>query len=114
MTNEIDYTLLPWQVPAWKDKSPTLLLTGAAGGGKSRLAAEKINYYLSKYPGATGLVVRKAREYCKNSVVPFLRYTVIGNLSNVEFKKSDNLMSNLRNQITYFNMTTVPFSTLAE
>lgn len=101
MTNEIDYLLLPWQIPPWKDKSPTLLLTGAAGGGKSRLAAEKVNTYLSKYPGATGLVLRKAREYCNKSVVPFLRHTVIGDLTNVEHKKSDGLFQYNNGSVLY-------------
>jgi phage terminase large subunit len=100
--NEIDYTLLPWQVAAWKDKAPTLLLTGAAGGGKSRLAAEKINTYLEKYPGAVGLVLRKAREYCNKSVVPFLRHTVIGQkASYVEFKKSDGLFQYNNGSVLY-------------
>lgn len=62
----------------WKDKSPILLLTGSAGGGKSRLAAEKIHAFLLKYPGATGLMLRKNRNSMTNSTVAFVERTVIG------------------------------------
>jgi phage terminase large subunit len=102
MTTNNVYTLLPWQIDPWKDKSPTLLLTGAAGGGKSRLAAEKVNTYLEKYPGAVGLVLRKAREYCNKSVVPFLRHTIIGQgVTYVEFKKSDGLFQYANGSVLY-------------
>lgn len=69
---------LPWQVPMWRDKSLVLLATGSAGGGKSRAAAEKLHAYLLKYAGATGLMLRKAREYCKASIVPFMERSVMG------------------------------------
>lgn len=52
---------LPWQVPAWRDKSPIILLTGSAGGGKSQIALEKINGYCLKYPNAFALLVRKVK-----------------------------------------------------
>ena len=55
-----------------------MLLTGSAGGGKSRLAAEKVHAYLLKYPGATGLVLRKHRNAMGNSTLLFLERTVIG------------------------------------
>jgi len=83
------YEPLPWQLEPLRDKSPVLLLTGAAGGGKSRVAAEKVNAFMKKYKGANGLVLRKAREFCSKSVVPFMRKTVVGDDSGVEFKKSD-------------------------
>jgi len=53
---------LPWQVAPWRDKSPLLLLTGSAGGGKSHLAMEKINGYCLKYPGAFALLIRKVKD----------------------------------------------------
>ena len=84
------YEPLPWQVAPWNDKSRTVLLTGSAGGGKSRLAAEKVHAYMLKYPGATGLMLRKAREYASKSIVPFMRHTVIGAASGVTYKKGDN------------------------
>ena len=84
------YHPLPWQIPPWANKAPTLLLTGSAGGGKSRLAAEKIHGFMLKYPGATGLMLRKAREYASKSIVPFLLSTVIGKSPGVVYKKMDN------------------------
>jgi phage terminase large subunit len=69
---------LPWQVAPWRDKSPVLLLTGSAGGGKSRLAAEKLHGYCLKYPGATALLLRKARVSITNSTAELLRRAVIG------------------------------------
>lgn len=59
---------LKWQVSPWRDKSLSLLLTGSAGGGKSELAAEKVHAFMMRYPGACGLIGRKAREWCSGSV----------------------------------------------
>lgn len=73
------YKPLPWQVAPWRDKAGVLLLTGSAGGGKSRLAAEKIHAYLKKYPGAMGLMLRKTRNSMTNSTVLFMDRAVIGN-----------------------------------
>lgn len=69
---------LPWQVAPWRDKSPVILLTGSAGGGKSRLAAEKLHAACLKYPGVMALAVRKTRESMTNSTVLFMERTVIG------------------------------------
>ncbi len=57
-----------WQVAPWRDTSPTLLLTGSAGGGKSNVAAEKLHGFMLAYPGACGIAARKAREWCAGSV----------------------------------------------
>ena len=83
------YKPLPWQIDPWRDKSLVLLLTGSAGGGKSRLAGEKIHAFMKKYPGATGLMLRKAREYTGKSIVPFLKQTVIGKDPTVKKHKSE-------------------------
>lgn len=72
------FDALPWQAAPWRDRSPVLLLTGSAGGGKSRLAAEKLHGYCLKYAGATALLVRKARVSITNSTAELLRRVVIG------------------------------------
>jgi hypothetical protein len=69
---------LPWQVAPWRDKSRILLLTGSAGGGKSRLAAEKLHGFCLKYSGATALLIRKARVSITNSTAELFRRVVIG------------------------------------
>lgn len=80
---------LPWQVVPWRDKSSVILLTGHAGGGKSRLAAEKIHGYCLKYPGSAWLMLRKAREWTGRSVVAFYKQSVVGNDPHVRFNKSE-------------------------
>lgn len=91
MPNDYTYVPLSWQIAPWRDTSRILLLTGAAGGGKSRLAAEKIHAYLLKYPGATGIMGRKDKTAAAKSVVPFMLYTVMGTTQWGEFHKSDGL-----------------------
>ena len=85
------YNPLPWQVPVWQDKRRILLLAGSAGGGKSRIAAEKIHGYLQKYAGATALVVRKTQASMTNSTLLFLQNEVIGPASgnNIYHRKSE-------------------------
>ena len=72
------YRPLPWQIAPWRDRVAVLLLTGSAGAGKSRLAGEKLHAYLKKYPGATGVMLRKNRTAMTNSTVLFMERTVIG------------------------------------
>ncbi len=69
---------LPWQEEPWRDTSLIVLLTGSGGGGKSRLAAEKLHGFCKRYPGATALMLRKTRESMGNSTVLFVDRTVIG------------------------------------
>lgn len=85
------YKPLEWQIAPWRDKSPVLLLTGSAGGGKSRVAAEKVHAFMLKYPGATGLMLRKAREYTTKSIVPFMQRRVIAGDSRVTMRKSESV-----------------------
>jgi len=65
-------------VEPWKYIGPTMLLTGSAGGGKSRLAAEKVHGYLLRYPNAMGLMLRKIRQSMTNSTVLFMDREIIG------------------------------------
>lgn len=80
---------LPWQIKPWRDKYSILVFTGSAGGGKSRLAAEKVHGYCLKYPGATWLILRKAREWTGKSIVPFYAQSVVGGDSRVKYNKSE-------------------------
>lgn len=82
---------LAWQYAPWRDKSRVLLLTGAAGGGKSRLGLEKLHAYALKYPGITGVVGRKDKTAAHRSVVPYLNYTVMANTDWGTYHKSDGL-----------------------
>lgn len=67
-----------WQQVAWRDKSFIKLLTGSAGGGKSRVAAEIIHALCQHYAGITVLMLRKTRESTTNSIVAFMKQTVMG------------------------------------
>lgn len=79
---------LAWQVDPWKDISPIMLLTGSAGGGKSRLAAEKLHAFCLRYPGAAALVLRKSRAVIGNSTLIFMMNEVIGDDPRVTLVES--------------------------
>lgn len=80
---------LDWQIAAWRDKSPTVLCTGSAGGGKSRLCAEKLHAFCLKYPGATALILRKERATMSNSTLLFVDRQVVGGDKRVTHRKAD-------------------------
>lgn len=67
-----------WQKEPWADTSPVMLLTGSAGGGKSRLAAEKLHGFCLRYPNSQALALRKIADSLDHSVVPLLDRKVIG------------------------------------
>ncbi len=83
------YQPLSWQINPLNDKSSTLLLTGSAGGGKSRCAAEKVNAYCWMYPNSTWLILRKAKEWTGKSIVPFMWQTVMGRDTRIRFNKTE-------------------------
>jgi hypothetical protein len=71
---------LEWQIAPLNYTGPVMLLTGSAGGGKSRVAAEKVHAFCLKYPGATALIVRKTKTSMNNSTVAFLKKRVFGRM----------------------------------
>lgn len=79
---------LPWQLAPLRDKSRVMLLTGSAGGGKSKVASEKMHAYCLKYPGAVGIGLRKRREYASKSVVYALK-EAMGDDPHVQYKSSE-------------------------
>jgi phage terminase large subunit len=80
---------LGWQGAPWRDQSPVMLLTGSAGGGKSRLAAEKLHGFCLRYPGATALLIRKARVSITNSTAELLKRAVIGDDPRIVHRPSN-------------------------
>jgi phage terminase large subunit len=77
------FAALPWQVPPWRDTSSVVLLTGSAGGGKSRVAAEKLHGFCLKYPGAMALVLRKVKVSMTSGAVLMIARKIIGDDRNV-------------------------------
>lgn len=65
------------QIAPWRAKDFIQLHTGSAGGGKSRLWAEKMHGFCLHYPGVTCLMLRKTRESTTNSIVSFMKTTVM-------------------------------------
>lgn len=75
------------QIPVWRDMSPVILLHGGAGGGKSFVCAHKMHALMLKYPGSTGLILRKTRESMTNSTLLLLEREVIRNHFMVSHKE---------------------------
>lgn len=73
------FTPHPWQVEPYEDwASRVMLLTGSAGGGKSRVAAQKLHWLCMSFPGVMAVALRKTRESMVNSTVLFLESEVVG------------------------------------
>src|SRR5574343_10293 len=92
---------LSWQVTPWRDKSRVLLLTGAAGGGKSRLAAERVHGACLTYPGCVWLMMRKAREWNSKSIIPFFWQSVVGGDKRVKFYNIESMFAYANGSIVY-------------
>ena len=54
-----------------------MLLGGSAGGGKSRLAGEKIHGFCLHYPKSTAVISRKAEDDMSISTIPLMLETII-------------------------------------
>lgn len=93
-----------WQLKALEDQSYTILLTGSAGGGKSRIGLEMLHRYMQQNPGSTGLMMRKAREWAEKSIAPFMRQTVIGQSGRpvAVHKKGDKLFQYTNGSVLYY------------
>lgn len=83
------FNALPWQQKPWRDKSLILLMDGPAGTGKSHLAAYKLDAFMRKYPGSTGLMIRKTRKSMTNSTLLFFNSVVLKGDSTVTWKRTD-------------------------
>lgn len=88
---------LPWQVAPWRDRSPIVLLTGSAGGGKSRLAGEKAHAFCLKYPGATAIVARKIKLSMSAGIMLFFRRKIVGSDRSVRWIDSPKSRFEYRN-----------------
>ena len=69
---------LDWQKAPWRDKSQILVLSGAAGSGKTVLAAEKVVGLALKYDNCFIIALRKARASAMQTVVDAIDDAVEG------------------------------------
>lgn len=99
---------LPWQVAPWRDRSPIVLLTGSAGGGKSRLSGEKAHAFCLKYPGATAIVARKIKLSMSAGIMLFFRRKIVGADRSVRW------IDNPKNRFEYRNGSILQFVGLAD
>lgn len=80
-----------------------MLLTGGAGAGRSRIAAEKIHAFCLHYPGSTALVTRKVKTSMSGGTILFYRRKVIGNDPHVQWIDSP------KNRFEYRNGSILQF-----
>ena len=65
------------------------------------MAAEKVHGFCLQYPKATGLMMRKAREWNTKSILPFYYQEVVGRDSRVRYLKSDGIFEYTNGSIVY-------------
>lgn len=58
-------------------QSPEVLIEGPAGTGKSRAVLEKLHLCANKYAGMRGLIVRKTRASCTQSILSLFEQHVV-------------------------------------
>lgn len=68
----------PFQRRVLEDTSPTLLLAGSAGGGKSWGAGLKCHLFASHYPNSNIIISRKILDAAVASIVPTFREVYLG------------------------------------
>ncbi len=100
------FTLLPWQLPAWQSTDFLLLLTGSAGGGKSRIAAEKLHHFCLTYPHSTAYLVRKTKHSLVNSTLLLLERKVL--------KGQDVVFYPSKNRFEYANGSVLTYGGMAD
>lgn len=93
---------LPWQIAPFNDFSDTLLLTGSAGGGKSRLGYEKVHAYCLRYPGVTSVLFRKEETDAMKSAVVGMQSQVIGDDPRVTMIKKDRMFRYTNGSVIYW------------
>lgn len=98
-----------WQVDPLNYTGPVMLLTGSAGGGKSRVAAEKVHAFCLKYPGATALILRKTRTSMFNSTVAFLKNVVFSRM----IKNGQIVHNSTERRFVYWNGSVIVYGGMA-
>ena len=78
---------IEWQIAPWKDKSFIVLLTGSSGGGKSRIACEKVHAFAMHYANSMCVIARKTMTAHLNTSLLFMQSSVIGPDPRVHWKR---------------------------
>lgn len=86
-----------WQKDAWYDKSKFLLLSGAAGSGKSRIAGEKMHAIAMACPGSSLLFLRKTATTLQGAMLLPFEQDVLGR----DFG-DDKMVRRVRNDRCYY------------
>lgn len=87
-SDSFEPNLLDWQRAPYDDTSQVLLLTGSAGGGKSRLAGQMMHRDMLNSRRAMGLILRKTRESMNNSTVLFYEREIVNGDPRVRHNRS--------------------------